>query len=353
MEKEQPIPEPIFTIEADKISCEFCSSFGSYIVTHQDQVIISSGKDIRIFKYDSQQPALIQTITFDRYDWIGYLTVNGETLAVSISGIVGADPENIDYGSLEETDFEEKVLLYKRIADTWEIQQDIPGNRINESFGQNIDINNDRMVISGHAYCMGYGGPCSTMEGRVYIYKKTGHNWILDQTLMSEDPEINDGFGRAVAIQGDFLIISSWFGPVNIYNCQDSWELVRSEPVGVGEISHEGNSFMVFGDDGNLYSFILDSANILSQDEIPYELFRTDMSGVFVLNNGHALVADMYTCYLLEYVNGQWIEKAEYSPNNHGLAIEWYSMAISDKYAIMSFMDSDVSYIDYVHFYPY
>lgn len=45
--------------------------------------------------------------------------------------------------------------------------------------------------------------------GAVYVYRKSGKEWVFDQKITSPEPENGDNFGRALAVQGNLLVVTA------------------------------------------------------------------------------------------------------------------------------------------------
>ena len=70
-----------------------------------------------------------------------------------------------------------------------------------DRFGTAIAIEGDTMVIGA-----GFG---DEFTGAAYVFVRTGDTWIETQRLVPADSQTFDGFGFAVAIEGDTIIIGA------------------------------------------------------------------------------------------------------------------------------------------------
>jgi hypothetical protein len=125
--------------------------------------------------------------------------------AVSIEGdyvIVGAyldDNGGIDRGS---------AYIFRSDAGTWIEEKKITANdgADGDNFGGSVSLAGEYVIIG--AFQDDDNGDNS---GSAYIYKRSGSIWSEQQKLIASDAADNDLFGLAVAISGDYSIIGAPF----------------------------------------------------------------------------------------------------------------------------------------------
>ena len=88
----------------------------------------------------------------------------------------------------------------------------IPALQANEEFGSSLSSDGNRFVV-GVPKQQGFQ---SNQAGGVYVYAKKSNQWILEQHIYDESTtrsfnylETGDNFGKAVAIEGDWLVVGA------------------------------------------------------------------------------------------------------------------------------------------------
>lgn len=121
--------------------------------------------------------------------------------------------------------------------------------RENDEFGRGVSIDGDTIAVGTPQPWRGYGA--------VYLFRRSGSNWIEDHRLSPGSGGTNESFGQAVALAGSRLIVGTpqsfvgpgrayayaregnqWFGP---------WEL-SPQPIPEREASY-GAAVTVVGDE--------------------------------------------------------------------------------------------------------
>ena len=80
-----------------------------------------------------------------------------------------------------------------------------------ERIGQTISADAQTMV-SGSAFAPSIYGP---ETGRVYVFRPQRDSWQFAQTLEPPDIEVEQRFGSAVAVQGDYIVVGSIWNVIN------------------------------------------------------------------------------------------------------------------------------------------
>ena len=321
--------DPILTIENNKITCSHCGYFAENIVTDQDHVLISSLKTLRVFQFDGQIIEMIQTITPGGD--IRHMAANNKTLAIAIV-----------------KDDIEMILIYSRSEDLWEFKQEIPAIRKSWTFGRDIDIDGDLMVVGDNGYQMGYG-TVGDKEGRVYVYRKINEKWTFEKEFRSSHHSINDAFGKYVAVYKNIILAGSESTLLYIYKNDGKWELFKTKNNNVTSISHSGNRFLMFSGNRDFLAFNLELDGRYTENEINFEV--QNISENLAVNNVHAIIADSDQFYLLKYENDQWQYEMTFNPHHEYL--EERAVAITDQYVIIGGDDISKSGTSYVYFLIY
>jgi hypothetical protein len=92
------------------------------------------------------------------------------------------------------------AFVDNRFATQVKLTQPIPG------FGADVDIDGDTAAIAGS------GSVFSDFpDGTVYVYRKEGTTWTLEQSLTAHDdePQAQDSFGFSLALSGNTLVVGA------------------------------------------------------------------------------------------------------------------------------------------------
>ncbi|MFT3742928.1 MAG: FG-GAP repeat protein [Pyrinomonadaceae bacterium] len=75
----------------------------------------------------------------------------------------------------------------------------------NDFFGASVATNGDIAVVGSY----NDDTPAGDSAGSVYIYTRSGNVWTQQQKLVADDGEANDNFGASVAMTNDTLVIGA------------------------------------------------------------------------------------------------------------------------------------------------
>ncbi len=118
-------------------------------------------------------------------------------VAVAISGdtaLIGTP------GEIDEKDYAGTAYLFQREGATWSQAQKLfdAQGADDDQFGWSVAIDGDYALV---------GAPDNNVKGSAYLYKRDGASWTLQQKLIPADAGGN--FGYAVAISGDTAVVGS------------------------------------------------------------------------------------------------------------------------------------------------
>lgn len=129
------------------------------------------------------------------------VAIEGDLVAVG----VGADGDN---GA---------VYLYKRNGQNYllEAKLECPDDPAGAEFGRSVAIKGN-MVIVGARFAQvadtDNDGDIDEQDadaGAVYIFRKNGRQWRMEQKIIPSCPQPKSNFGRALAVHGDLLIVTA------------------------------------------------------------------------------------------------------------------------------------------------
>ncbi|HEV7667124.1 MAG TPA: hypothetical protein VGS22_01255 [Thermoanaerobaculia bacterium] len=135
------------------------------------------------------------------HDLLGFaLALEGSTLVAGAP--LGDAPGAADAGA---------VYVFSRPGSSWsaaapQVKLTAPNARRNDQFGQALALSGDRIAV---------GAPDRTgagsLSGAVYVFKRSGSAWTLEAEIDDPDAAPFDGFGSALALDGDTLAVGAPF----------------------------------------------------------------------------------------------------------------------------------------------
>ena len=133
------------------------------------------------------------------YDALGSrIAVDGDLMAVSATGADVAGVSNAG-----------AVVIFERVEGVWIQQARIESPSPQQSAGSNMSLS-----LSGDTLVVGmpnYDGADGSSSGEVYIYRRTGGDWVQEARLEAPVPEAGGWFGYSVAVGGDTAFVSHPF----------------------------------------------------------------------------------------------------------------------------------------------
>jgi hypothetical protein len=160
-------------------------------------------------------------------------------------------------------------------------------------------------------------------SGSVYIFERAGTGWIEQAKLAASDGTINDNFGYAVSISGDYVIVGAPFDDDN---------------------GDDSGSAYIFKRDGESW---VQQAKLIASDGVAEDLFGESVA----INGNYAIVGIRCAgenglasgaAYIFERAGSNWFEQAKLIPSD-GTAFDRFgwSVAITDGYAIVGALGDD------------
>jgi hypothetical protein len=140
---------------------------------------------------------------------------------VSISGdtaVVGVHNHDFDSLGGDSKNNAGAAFVFKRTGGLWSLEQRIVAQGVNarnsgDFFGASVDISSDTIAIgaNGHGYDEN-GANHLWAAGAVFVYTRTGTNWILQQKIVADGLNgrvFGDNYGTSVAIDSNCLVVGS------------------------------------------------------------------------------------------------------------------------------------------------
>ena len=126
----------------------------------------------------------------------------GARMSMSGNTVVLGDPEDS-----HDAAWSGSAYVFVKDGSGWVQQQKLfPTTPLNDQmFGISAAIDGNTIVVG----CPGEGDPTLSRAGAAYVFVRDGSNWVLQQKLLLPEPRFGDGFGGAVAIDGNSIVVTA------------------------------------------------------------------------------------------------------------------------------------------------
>jgi hypothetical protein len=199
--------------------------FGFSIEIQGDYIFIGADEDdnigsVYIFKKDGStyaQVQKLQPLLGGGFRFGRSVAAFGNTLMV---GRPGEDTLGIGSGA---------VYVYEKVGDAWSEVDTLTASdgTSGDRFGRAIEMNDRYAVISAV-----YDDALGSFASSAYIFELTNGVWSEKQKLTGNDTDLEDRFGHAVGLSGDYVMIGAYgagdTGAVYVYkNLGSTWTQVN------------------------------------------------------------------------------------------------------------------------------
>jgi len=191
----------------------------------------------------------------------------GRTVAISGNyALIGAYVNSKDTAGLDSLSFAGAAYVFERdSAGSWnEVQKIVPADRgYRDFFGWTLSIDGDRLIIGSYFEDHNLNGLDSLNDaGAAYIFERDGSGiWHQAQKLLASDRSIEDQFGSSVAISGDYALVGARF--------EDH------TPVGIDSLQDPGSAYLFKRDAGGNW---LEEQKIVASDRTLADNFGSAVS---------------------------------------------------------------------------
>ncbi len=179
------------------------AQFGRSVVIAGDLVAVGEGGDGAVgavYLYKRQGMTYVPEATLVAPEAIpGNFPEFGRTVAIQGNTvIVGARFAQV--GELERAG---AVYVFQKHGNLWQYEDKIvsPSPEDEDNFGRALAIQGNRLVVTARK--------SSLEEGAAYVFENKGGTWIHQENLVASDPTPGAYFGQSVDIQGDLIAIGA------------------------------------------------------------------------------------------------------------------------------------------------
>jgi hypothetical protein len=238
------------------------------------------------------------------------------------------------------------AYVFRRNGTAWaqEAQLLAPDGLAGDAFGVAVALDGDVAVV-GSSFDDKVAG---ANAGSVYVFRRTGTVWALEQKLTPDDPQPNDHFGSTVAIQGDTILVGAPLKDISSNTDQGAayafkrangtWTQQPRITAAAGAASDEFGSAVAFsgnsglvgapgrdGQRGAVYVYTTDGAVWTFQQQLTNNtLVEFDRFGAAVALNGETaligapqgLSSHQGTAFVFMRTAAVWSEQAQLSAND-------------------------------------
>jgi hypothetical protein len=129
--------------------------------------------------------------------------------SVALSGQVAVFGAPNDAGAGSQSG---SAYVFGRSGGAWALQAKLVANGVGTSdgFGVAVAIDGDTIVVGAPRARTGPDAGSMTGEGAVYVFERTGTSWVQRARLLAADGLPGDFFGHSVAIDGDTIAVGAF-----------------------------------------------------------------------------------------------------------------------------------------------
>lgn len=179
--------------------------FGSNVALSGDRIATScensSIEQVVVHERDGSgvwQQTSVQIPEVDDFGYGASLALDGDLIAVGVAGF-----EIFNF-------FPRRVHLYVHAGATWQLLDSVPApaSGIAPGWAESIDLDGLRLAIGSTSD----DSSGVADSGAVYIaeYQSASAQWSIVETVHEPTPESGSRFGKAVALDGDRLVVGAW-----------------------------------------------------------------------------------------------------------------------------------------------
>lgn len=150
------------------------------------------------YGYDGEGRVLIHELTPAGWTLAQTLTPPPSEPAYEFGFALDLDGDTLAVGDR----FAGRVHVYTRSGGAWSLQQTLmASDNAGGQYGEHVALDGDRLLIGARTLSGG--------AGAVYAYERTGDAWLEVDKLTADTPAASEGFGIAIALDGDRALIGA------------------------------------------------------------------------------------------------------------------------------------------------
>lgn len=236
------------------------------------------------------------------------------------------------------------AYVYVRQNGSWTEQAILtPDDGVDDDeFGIAVAISGDRIIVGAHLH---------DGDGAAYVFTRTGSSWSQEAKLIASDGAAGDGFGIAVALDGDTAVVGAYEDDDNGSNSgsayvfihqSGSWNQqarIAGDDIAGGNrfgrsVAVQGDTAVVgapfhFSSQGAVYVFGRDGGGNWSQQEkiVAADIANADLFGHTLALDGDTILVGSYqddagaisnsgSAYLFVYDGQDWLQQAKIVPSD-------------------------------------
>ncbi len=296
------------------------------------------------------QQAYLKALRMDPVD------VFGDSVAISGNiAVVGAPGEDSDATGVNGSPSNNNAVhsgaayIFERVGGSWTLQAFLKSSNSEEhdSFGRAVAVSGDTIVVGAtneSSNATDVNGDQSDnsapRSGAAYVFQRSGGVWSQQAYLKASNAGAEDRFGKAVAISGDTIVVSSIYEESNATGVDGD---------GSNNSASESGAAYIFERVGGVWSqqAYLKASNTdpldefgqsvaISGDRVVVGAFRESGSSTGVNGTQGNGTPESGAAYIFERAGGSWTQQAYLKASNTG-ALDQFgrSVAITDELVVI------------------
>lgn len=191
----QPVPQGRLTASNGVAS----DGFGRTIDLDGDVAVVAAKNGVFPYVWERVGGSWQRVTQLDPGEAINTVAY-GYAVAVSGQRIAIGAPESPIAGPRRGS-----VHIFEKIGGTWThtAKLTVDENQTDDYFGGSVDLSGDRLVVGAEGAHVGMG----QVQGAAYVFFKGPSGWTLEDKLVGNDSTTFDNFAQSVAIEGDRVVV--------------------------------------------------------------------------------------------------------------------------------------------------